>query len=146
MRRAVWAVVAVTSTFIGADARDADERALLRVEARLCAAWASGDAAGLQRDLDATFTLTDSRGAVTDFARNVDEVARRDPRYDEFRNLDQRVRIYGDAAVITGITRVKVAAGPVSDAFAADFQYTDTWIRRAGHWTLVASHASRRTP
>jgi hypothetical protein len=29
------------------------------------------------------------------------------------------------------------------EPFAADFQFTDTWIRRDGQWILAASHASR---
>ena len=33
--------------------------------------------------------------------------------------------------------------GGGKDAFAADFQYTDTWVRRDGRWKLAASHASR---
>jgi ketosteroid isomerase-like protein len=126
-----------------AQARDArqDERELLRTEATLCAAFEHGDAATLRRGLDPTFTLTDSHGQVTGFERNVEDVARRDPAYDVFRNHDQRVRLYGDAAVVTGITTVKGRSG--KDAFAADFQYTDTWVRGADGWKIVASHASR---
>jgi len=126
-----------------AQARDVrqDERELLHTEAVLCAAFEQGDAATLRRGLDPTFTLTDSHGQVTGFARNVDDVTRRDPAYDVFRNHDQQVRLYGDAAVVTGITTVRGRSG--KDAFAADFQYTDTWIRRADGWKIVASHASR---
>ena len=126
-----------------AQARDArqDERELLRTEATLCAAFEHGDAATVRRGLDPTFTLTDSHGQVTGFERNVEDVARRDPAYDVFRNHDQHARLYGDAAVVTGITTVKGRSG--KDAFAADFQYTDTWIRDADGWKIVASHASR---
>ena len=123
----------------GADA-DA-RRGLLRVEAELCHAVEVGDAAVVKRDLDETFTLTDSRGGVTDYARNVADVAHRDPDYSVFRNHDQHVRLYGAAAIITGITSVRGNSG--KDAFDDDFQYTDTWVRRGGHWRLAASHASR---
>lgn len=124
-------------------ARDdaAGMRELLRVEAELCQAFERGDAAVARRDLDETFTLTDSHGGVTGYAQNVDEIARREPRYEVFRNHEQKVRLYGDAAIITGITTVKGTSG--ADAFAADFQYTDTWVQRDGHWKLAASHASR---
>lgn len=124
-------------------ARDAahDEREVRRVEAEVCQAFESGDAQTLRKDLDGRFTLTTSRGEVTDLAHNLDEVAKREPRYDVFRNHDQKVRLYGDAAIVTGITTVKgTAAG---EAFAADFQFTDTYVRRGEHWLLAASHASR---
>jgi ketosteroid isomerase-like protein len=130
-------------TLAGAQARDAasDEHEIRRVEALLCRAFESGDVAGLRAHMDETFTQTSSSGEVTDFAQNVAEVAAREPRYAVFRNHDQKLRLYGDTAIILGITTVKgTSAGK---PFAADFQYTDTWIRRSGHWRIVASHASR---
>lgn len=118
-----------------------DERALLPKEAATCHAFEVGDAAYLRKALDPRFTLTSSKGVVTDLQQNLAEVAAREPKYREFRNHDQRVRLYGDAAIVTGITSVKgTSAG---EAFAADFQYTDTWIRRGTAWQLAASHASR---
>lgn len=126
-----------------AKARDAaqDEREILRVEEALCRAFENGDAAVLRRYLDRTFTLTDSRGTVSDFAQNVAEVERREPRYEVFRNHSQKVRLYGDAAITTGITTVKGHTG--GTPFAADFQFTDTWVYRDGGWKMAASHASR---
>jgi hypothetical protein len=118
-----------------------DERDLLRAEAALCHAFEVGDARVLRSGLDRSFTLTDSHGEVTDYDRNIADVVRREPRYEVFRNHGQNVRLYGDAAIVTGITTVKGIAG--KEAFAADFQYTDTWIRRDGRWKLAASHASR---
>lgn len=118
----------------------AEERDLLRVEAELCHAFEIGNAEYLRSRLDRSFTLTDSHGEVTGYERNIDDVTRREPRYDMFRNHEQKVRLYRDAAIVTGITTVKGGAG--KGAFAADFRYTDTWIRRDGQWKLAASHAS----
>ena len=126
---------------VAAEASADDMRELLRAEAELCKAFEGGDAEAARRGLDATFTLTDSHGAVTDYARNVADIERRDPAYEVFRNHDQKARLYGDAAIVTGVTTVKGRSG--ADAFAADFQYTDTWVRRGGRWRLAASHASR---
>ncbi len=137
-------LAAVLMTFaLAALARDDSgaTSAILKAEAVLCRAFERGDAVTLGRGLDARFTLTSSRGEVTDRAQNLAEVAKRDPAYEVFRNHEQKVRLYGDAAIVTGITTVKGHSG--ADAFAADFQYTDTWIRRDGHWLLAASHASR---
>ena len=118
-----------------------DEREIRRVEAQLCHAFEIGDAGTLRKDLDVTFTLTNSHGEVSDFAQNLAEVASREPRYEIFRNHDQQVRVYRDAAIVTGITTVKGTSK--GDAFAADFQFTDTYVRRDGRWLLAASHASR---
>ena len=118
-----------------------DEREIRSVEAALCKAFENGDAESLRKDLDPTFTLTSSTGVVTDFAQNVAEVARRDPAYEIFRNHDQKVRVYGNAAIVTGITSIKGQSG--GKAFEGEFQFTDTWIYGGGSWKLAASHASR---
>jgi ketosteroid isomerase-like protein len=133
-------LLAGTTPTLARDARR-DERELLRTEAALCRAFESGDTATLRRYMDRTFTLTSSRGEVTDFDQNLAEVGRREPHYDEFRNHDQSVRFYGDTAIVLGITTIKGTAE--GKPIAAGFQYTDTWIRRDGAWRIVASHASR---
>jgi len=145
MKQEIWltAMVALSWVAYPACARDLaqDEREILRVEAELCKAFEDGDAKTLRKDLDATFTLTNSRGEISDFAQNLEEVAAREPRYEVFRNHDQNLRLYGDAAIVTGITTVQGRSK--GEPFAADFQFTDTYVRRKGHWLLAASHASR---
>ena len=126
-----------------AQARDTaqDEREILRAEAALCEAFESGDAAYLRGALDPRFTLVDSRGTVTNLEQNLQEVQAREPRYEKFHNHGQSIRVYGDTAIVTGVTSVKGTAG--GDAFQADFRFTDTWLYRDGRWLLAASHASR---
>ncbi|WP_375754373.1 nuclear transport factor 2 family protein [Corallococcus exercitus] len=126
-----------------AEARDPaqDERELLKVEAALCRAFETADVATLRKSLDARFTLTDSKGTVTDLEQNLAEVAKKDPVYEVFRNHHQKVRLYGDAAVVTGITTLKGHSGKTQ--FAGDYQFTDTWVYRDGQWKLAASHATR---
>jgi len=138
------ACASVFSPARSASARDAaqDEREILRTEALICKAFESGDGATLEKHLDARFTLTSSRGEVTDRKQNIAEVVSREPRYEVFRNHEQKLRLYGDAAIETGITTIKAIAG--GKPFAADFQFTDTYVYRDGHWLLAASHASRR--
>jgi ketosteroid isomerase-like protein len=118
-----------------------DEQEILRVEAELCRAFENADADALRAALDPTFVLTDSRGTVTGLEQNLAEVASGDPDYEVFRNHGQKVQLYGDAAIVTGITSIRSRSGDAM--FEGDFQFTDTWIRRPGGWKLAASHASR---
>ncbi|RKH47791.1 nuclear transport factor 2 family protein [Corallococcus sicarius] len=136
------AVLAVAASAT-AEARDPaqDERDLLRVEAALCRAFEAGDADTLRKSLDKKFTLTDSQGTVTNFDQNLAEVSKRDPVYEVFKNHHQKVVLYGDAAVVTGITTLKGHSGKVQ--FAGDFQFTDTWVYREGQWKLAASHVTK---
>lgn len=117
-----------------------DVRQILKAESAICAAYQNEDADWLEKHLDPTFTLTSSNGKVTTRA---DEVAdlRGGTKYDVFRNRDSKVRVYGDAAVVTGITRVEGSSD--GKPYALDFQFTDTYVRKGGEWVIVASHASR---
>jgi len=119
-----------------------DTKAILQAEADVCAAYEREDADWLAKHLDPTFTLTSSSGKVTTRA---DEVAdlRGGTKYEVFRNRDSKIRLYGDAAVVTGITHVEGESD--GKPYKLDFQFTDTYVRKAGAWVLVASHASRLT-
>jgi len=136
----ILAGVLLSGTALARD-KAQDERDIRAVEAALCRAFEVNDAGELKKYLDPSFTLTNSRGEVTDYQANLAEVASREPSYEIFRNHDQKVRLYGDAAIVTGVTSVKGTAD--KKPFAADFQFTDTYVLHDGHWLLAASHASR---
>ena len=117
-----------------------DERDIRKVEAALCDALRTGDAAAIARLEDETYTLTNSKSEVTTRADDIAD-AKKGVRYDEFRNHEQTVRLYGDAAIVLGVTTVKGSSG--GKPFAADFKFTDTYVRRADGWKIASSHATR---
>jgi uncharacterized protein (TIGR02246 family) len=145
----------VTSIFIGllfllpiaggafASGRDAsgDEAAVLQVIRDACKAYLEGNANRMAEVLTEDFTLTDASGVVTTRADDIEHAKRGTMRYEVFENYDMKVRLYGDAAVVLGRTRVKGKAGETP--FAAEFQFTDTLVRREGRWWFAASHVSR---
>ncbi|MGE7137534.1 nuclear transport factor 2 family protein [Luteibacter sp. NPDC031894] len=151
MRRLLplWLAVAATALSQAASASPPtpsernDVRQILSAEREVCAAYEREDADWLEKHLDPTFTLTSSTGKVTTRA---DEVAdlRSGTKYDVFRNRNSKVRVYGDSAVVTGITHVEGKSGGKS--YALDFQFTDTYVRKGDGWVIVASHASRLAP
>ncbi len=132
------AVAMLAQNAIAAPAND--EREVRKVEAALCDALRSGDAAAIAKLEDETYTLTNSKSEVTTRADDIAD-AKKGVRYDEFRNHDQKVRLYGDAAIVLGVTSVKGTSG--GKPFAADFQFTDTYVRRGDGWKIAASHATR---
>ena len=140
---AAWLAASLVLAVSSAAARDkaADASEIRRTEAKLCEAFEKGDAKTLREYMDPQFTQGTSRGDIEDFRQTVSEVEKRDPAYDEFRNHDQTVRVYDDAAIVIGITSVKGKSD--GKAFAADFKYTDTYVYRDGHWWLAASHATK---
>lgn len=120
---------------------DAEVAAVLQRLHEGCEAYRTGDAEYLEGFLDVGYTLTSTRGVVTNREQDLAEVRSGDPRYEEFRNHDMKVRIYGDTAVVNGITSLKGISG--GQAFELDAQFTDTLVKRDGKWMLVASHATR---
>lgn len=145
MKTTFWFVVpllcGIAAAPLGHAQENADEKPLRQTEAALCDAFRKGDAATIQRIEDEHYTLTDSHGGVTGRDSDVAEAKKDDPHYGEFRNHSQKFRFYGDTAIVNGITSLKgTSAGK---AFAGDFQFTDTWVKRNGEWKIVASHASR---
>ena len=141
-RRAGLAMLGAAAFSALAAQPPADPRAaLLQAEADACRAFEQGDAQALRGLLTDDSTLVDSHGIVSGLEQNLAEVAAREPYYDEFRNDGQAVRLYGDSALIVGVTHIRGRAD--GEAFAADFRYTDTWILRDGRWRLGATHASR---
>lgn len=53
---------------------------------------------------------------------------------------EMKVRVYGDAAVVTGRSTVKETYK--GKDFSGQYRWTDTWIKIAGGWQCVAGHSS----
>jgi ketosteroid isomerase-like protein len=118
------------------------EAEILRYQSAATDAYLRNDATAIDTLLADDFTLTDSRGRITSKADDVRAARAREVTYTEFRNVDQKVRVYGQAAVVTGRTLIQ---GETKDGtrIALDLNFTDTLVRQGGRWRMVASHVSR---
>jgi len=57
-----------------------------------------------------------------------------------YQTSELRVRVYGDAAIVTGrLQRIRTRNG---QEVVDDWRFTKVYIRRAGKWRVVAFHAS----
>ncbi len=117
-----------------------DEAAVITALHAACEAYRVGDAGYLERVLDDRFTLTDPAGLITTKTEELAAVRKGDPKYEVFRNSAMKVRLHGDAALVTGITTVKGVSG--GKTFNTALQFTDTLIREEGEWRIAASHVS----
>ena len=57
---------------------------------------------------------------------------------------DLKVRVYGDAAVVFGLETEK--SKYKGEDTSGQYRFTDTFVKRNGHWLYVASHSTRLTP
>jgi ketosteroid isomerase-like protein len=61
---------------------------------------------------------------------------------DSLDEADMTVRVFGDAAVVTGKVTLRNGKYKGKDV-SGDYSFTDTWVRKNGHWQVVASHSSK---
>jgi hypothetical protein len=98
------------------------------------------DAKALEPLLADTFAYTDDDGSFMNKQQWLTHVGRGDDHYQQLANEDQNVKLYGDAAVVTGKYREKVDRGGKS--VVVHGRFTDTWIKQNGTWKCVASQST----
>ena len=67
-------------------------------------------------------------------------VGSRQLRFDAVERLDARVRVYGNAAVVTGQTRMQGRFG--EQPFGAHSRYTHVYVRSGGGWRLASAQGT----
>ena len=123
-----------------APAPSQEERRVMQVTQDACVAFLKADVAAAEALLAPGFTLVNSSAVVQTREEVLAEIRNRDPLYDEFRNHSMTARVFGDAAIVQGITTVKGKSG--GQAFDVNVRFTDTLIRERGKWRLVVSHVT----
>jgi ketosteroid isomerase-like protein len=142
MKTATLIVFLVVLSFRLSFAQAPAQQEVLQFERDACKAFLDADVAALERVLTPDFTLTLSNGEVSTRADEINELRSGEVHYDVFENYDMLARVYGnDTAVVLGKTRVKGTAD--GKPFDRIVQFTDTLIKRDGHWQLAAGHVSR---
>jgi hypothetical protein len=113
---------------------------LEQIEQQLAATWKKGDCDGWGGFVAPEWTVTHITGEVMTRAR-VMQMCRGGENPIAESTVDQvSVRPYGAMAVVTGRTTART--GGASPA-TVKLRFTDVFIRRAGRWQVVASHATR---
>ena len=122
-----------------------DRAELAALQQGLAKAWLSGDRAALERIIAPDWTSTGPDGTSATRATVLAQVF--ETRVHTIHALeiaDVSVRVFGDAAVVTGRTH---GVGEFSGAkYDVVIRFTDTFVRRDGRWQAVASHASLVQP
>ena len=124
------------------------EQELMQMERDWSAAYLKHDTAAIGRILADDYVGIDGRAFVTNKAEEIEEAeapATGTPPpersvLDETIS-DMKVRVYGNAAVVTGLSTEKVQfKGKES---IVRYRRTTVYVKRAGRWQCVSFHASR---
>ncbi|HET6671143.1 MAG TPA: DUF4440 domain-containing protein [Pyrinomonadaceae bacterium] len=120
-----------------------DEQALRRLEDEWLGSYLRGDKATFDRIVADDFTGTDESATLRNKMQERELLQPPSPSIKtSLTNDDLRVRIYGDAAIVTGRIVAKIQPSGQSD-IVFQSRFTDTFLRRQGHWQVASRHYSR---
>jgi hypothetical protein len=122
---------------------DVITRDLKQIEEQLATTWRNGDCDAWGAYLAPDWSVIHITGAVITKAEAL-QMCRAPRAPIEALAMDElSVRSFDAAAVVTGRT-VMTTGGKTSETVR--LRFTDVFIRRAGRWQIVASHATRLAP
>ena len=122
-----------------------DVKALLDLESKMARAWVQQDAQTLGQILADDYTLAGTGDALIGKDQYVAGLNNPEFRTTSAMVNDLRIRVYGDAAVVTGRATYR-GWSKKRGRYVRRFRFTDTFVRRESTWKCVATHASGLAP
>ena len=108
------------------------EEELLKVEKEFTQVIVSNNLEGLGRIVADDWIIIDPNGAIVDRARFFEVIKSGALTHDTMESEDLRVRVYGDSAVVTAVTRTKGKF--MGQEFNTQERATDVFVKRDGRW------------
>ena len=122
-----------------------DVKVLLDLESKMARAWVQQDAQTLEQILADDYTLAGAGDALIGKDQYVAGLDNPEFRTTSAIVADLRIRVYGDAAVVTGRATYR-GWSKKRGRYVRRFRFTDTFVRRESTWKCVATHASGLAP
>jgi ketosteroid isomerase-like protein len=137
-------VCLIAFTLIESPAKDdraaADVKELTRLETVWNEAHLRGDAQALDRLWAEDLFVTVPNMPVMNKEESMAIWRSGRMKFDVYKTSDLRIRVYGDAAVVTGqLERIRNSN---NQAFEDDWRFTKVYVRRGSKWLVVTWHGS----
>ena len=110
------------------------ERYIVESERQWAASVATGDSSTVERILADDFQGVDPKGILYDKSKMIADTRRAPQSFVSNRLNEVKVRFYGDTAIAQSDETWERRTGE-----RGRFVWTDTWVRRNGHWQIVAA-------
>ncbi len=129
---------------VGATATADDEKAVAALDTEYQAAVAKNDAAGMDHILADDFILVTGRGKVFTKPDLLSEARGGKTVYEHQEDTSQKVRVWGDTAVVTALLWIK----GTREGAPIDYKlwFSDTYVRTKNGWRYVFGQASIPLP
>jgi len=121
-----------------------DARTVAALDTEYQAAVKSNDAATMDRILADDFVLVTGRGQAHSKAALLDEARKKSSLYEHQEELEQKVRVWGDTAVVTALLWLKGTSD--GKPFDRKLWFSDTYVRTPKGWKYVFGQASLALP
>ena len=105
-------------------------------------AIARGEVSVIEKLTSDDFTFVTPRGFLVTKQEMLKELASGAFKYEYRQIYDVKIRVYGDAAVVTGLS-VHTVQGRNGKDCSDTYRYTRVYIREKGHWVSVAWQTTR---
>jgi ketosteroid isomerase-like protein len=117
------------------------EEELLKLEKEFARAIVKNDAEAIRQFLADDWVIIDADGGIIDKARFLGVVESGALTHEMMESDDVEVRIYGDSAVVSGLTRTKGKF--MGQDFSTQERATDVFVMQNGRWQCVFSQLTR---
>ena len=119
------------------------EKELLKLENEFARAVASNNADALDRLLADDWIIVEPDGSIIDKARFLEVIRSGALSHESMKSTDLKVRVYGNTAVVTGLTTSKGKF--MGQDFISCERATDIFVKQADRWQCVFTQLTRFT-
>ncbi len=119
------------------------EQAVLKLETEWVDALMKADAAALEKLYSETLTYTHSSGSTDTKTEYITNLKAGKTKYESLVREDVKVRVFGNTALHTSITNIKLITNGQPSAFAVKMLHV--WVKEGSNWRMVA-HQTTRLP
>lgn len=117
------------------------EQDILALEERRCAAMAANDVAVLEKLFHDDLIYTHSSAVVDTRASYLDTLKNGHTRYHSVQRSDEKVRVCGDTALVTGRAIIDVTVK--GEKKHLDTRFLDVWTKTPQGWKFIAWQSTK---
>jgi ketosteroid isomerase-like protein len=126
---------------LGQSKQDKTQAEVLRLEKEFSEAVVKNDATAVGQFLADDWIIIDPDGGIIDKAAFLGVIKSGTLTHEMMESEDPRVRVYGNTAIITALTKTKGKFG--GQAFTAEERATDVFVKHNGRWLCAFSQLTK---
>ncbi|RIV17954.1 nuclear transport factor 2 family protein [Fibrisoma montanum] len=119
------------------------EKDVMNTEKRRFNALVSKDYTVLNQTLSDDLVYTHSNGIVDDKQSFIQSIKDGKLTYAAIDPLEQKVRLYGNTAIVNGVCQVKAVSN--GETLSSRLRYTDVYVKKGNQWQLATWQSLRLT-